>query len=1082
MMAERGKICMVAYMGSVNVSLTKIVVPARRPEILSRERLLNLLYDLVDKKLVLLSAPAGYGKTSLLIDLAHNVDMKLCWLSLDALDQEPQRFMAYFIASIAQRFPRFGNRSLSSLNNLTSLDQGFENLVVTLVNEIYERIGEHFLIVLDDYQFVDDIPPIREFVNRFIQLVGENCHLILSSRTVPALPDMLLMIARNQVSGLSLLELAFQPKEVRTLFQKNYDISLSEDAAAELAKQTEGWITGLYLSRWVASDSMPDPVRAARAINVDVFDYLGQQVLDRQPAKLRNFLLQTSLLDEFDAELCAAIFDEPSSSKTVQQNNLFILPVGPDGKWLRYHHLFRDFLQLRMREENPARADAILRRAAQVYAQRGEWEKAYHIFEQSGDSNALIALVEEAGTFLIQSDRFITLGNWLDNIPDTLVRDRPVLLSLKGTLALIRGKPENGLPLLSQAESAFRSAKDLPNLALNLARMAWAQRLLGDYAASLAAADEVLQITSGNEELQSLRAEAQRAKGLSLFRLGQARQAIEWLEYALALFSDQNKTRDVSMVETELGMAYRAIGDYSIAGRYYEQALAALRKEGDLTGQATLLNSLGVLYHAQGEYERAVSTFEQGLDCARRSGFVDTEAWILTSMGDLYTEISELEIAQKTYEQADLIAHRVSDRFLINYLALALAGLARMSRIPDRAYGLLEEVQPSIKASSSNYEHGLYYFESGRLHLTTGNTQQAIWDLQSSIEYFTLGRLVMEHAWARLWFAAACKEVGDQAAACLHIKEGLALVNPSQPSHSLKMTLLQIRRWVGDLREDRNAGPEFARLLSQAEQVESKLPALRKQLRRLASVVPMPPPRLTIQALGKAQVKINGKPVTGSQWQTQSVRDLFFYFFVTAKPVTKEQVGAAFWPDISSAQLKLRFKNNIYRLRRAVGQDTILFDEELYHFNNDLDYEYDVDIFEMELAQAKTAHDLAQQISHYRAAVELVQGLYLEDIDAAWAWPERERIEQQYLSALLRLAKLLSQSGKNEEALQFCQRALARDACLEDAHQMAMQIYAAMKERSAVIRQYQLCQKTLEEELGASPSPETEEIYRQSIG
>lgn len=1076
-------------MATTTLSLTKIVVPARRPEILSRERLLNLLYDLVDKKLVLLSAPAGYGKTSLLIDLAHNIDMKLCWLSLDALDQEPQRFIAYFIASIAQRFPRFGNRSLSSLNSLTSLDQGFENLIVTLVNEIYERIGEHFVIVLDDYQFVDDVPPIRDFVNRFIQLVGENCHLILSSRTVPALPDMLLMIARDQVGGLSLLELAFQQEEIRTFFQRNFNINLSEEAAAELVKRTEGWITGLYLSRWAGNDSMPDPVRAALTINVDVFDYLGQQVLDRQPAKLRNFLLQTSLLDEFDAELCGAVFNELSSQKTdwkkmvkaVQQNNLFVLPVGPEGKWIRYHHLFQDFLQLQMREQYPERAAVILRRAVRVYARRGEWERAYRICEQQGDPNALIGLVEEAGTFLIQSDRFITLGNWLDKIPDTLTRDRPVLLSLKGTLDLVRGKPENGLPLLSQAEAMFRSKKDSTNLAFNLVRMAWAQRLLGNYSASLEAADEALQISSENEELKSLHAEAQRTKGLSLFRLGQARQAIEWLESALAYFGKQQKARHTSMVQTELGMTYRAIGNYSIAGRYYEQALTTLRKEGDLTGQATLLNSLGVLYHTQGDYERAVQTFEQGLDCARRSGFVDTEAWILTSMGDLYTEISEIEIAQKTYEQADLIARRVSDRFLISYLALAQAGLARGSRTFDHAFALLDEVQPSIKASSSNYEHGLFYFESGRIHLAANNVQQAIWDLQSAIEYFTMGGLVMEHAWARLWFAAACKEVGDRAAACKHIREGLALVNPSQPSHSLKMTLLQVRQWIGELRGERDAGPEFARLLSQAEQVEEKLPALRKRLRRLASVVPVPPPRLTIQALGKAQVKINGKQVTGPQWQTQSVRDLFFYFFVTMKPVTKEQVGAAFWPDISPAQLKLRFKNNIYRLRHAVGQDTILFDDDLYRFNNDLDYEYDVDVFEAELAQAKAARDLAQKITHYREAVELVQGSYLEDIYESWVWPERERIDQQYLSALLHLASALFQNGEKESALQYCQRALARDACLEDAHQLVMQIYAAMKERSAVIRQYQLCQKTLEEELGASPSPETEKVYRQLI-
>jgi len=1076
-------------MSAITLSLTKIVVPPKRPEILSRERLLNLLYDLVDKKLVLLSAPAGYGKTSLLIDLACNVDMKLCWLSLDALDQEPQRFIAYFIASIAQRFPRFGNRSLSSLNSLTSLDQGFENLLVTLVNEIHERIGEHFLIVLDDYQFVDDIPPIRDFVNRFIQLVGENCHLILSSRTVPALPDMLLMIARDLVGGLSLLELAFQPEEIRMLFQKNYDLHLSEDAATELANRTEGWITGLYLSKWAAGATLPNPARAARTINVDVFDYLGQQVLERQPAELRNFLMQTSLLEEFDAALCAAVFDGLFPQKTdwkkmikaAQQNNLFILPVGPEGKWIRYHHLFQDFLQLRMKEEYPAQAEAILRRSAHVYAQRGEWEKAYRICEQQGDSKALVALVEEAGTFLIQSDRFITLSNWLDNVPDTLTQDHPILLSLKGTLALVRGKPEQGLPLLAKADAALRSTKDSIHLASNLVRMAWAQRLRGDYTASIASADEILQITSESDELKSLRAEALRAKGWSLFRMGQARQAIEWLEGARTLFEEDQKTRHISLVQTELGMVYRAVGDYALAGRYYELALTALQKEGDLTGQATLLNSLGVLYHTQGEYERAASTFEKGLECARQSGYLDIEALILTSLGDLYAEIGEAELARQTYDQANQIAYRVSDHFLINYLAIALAGLARLSHSSEQAFALLEEIQPSIKASGSNYEHGLYYFESGRLHLTNENVQQAIWDLQAAIEQFSQGGFVMEHAWSRLWFAAACREVGDQAAACQHVREGLALINPSQPSHSLKMTLLQVRRWIGDLRGNKDTGPEFARLMSQAEQLEPKLTDLRKRLRRLASVVPAPPPRLKIQALGKAQVRINGKLITSSQWQTQSVRDLFFYFFVTTKPVTKEQIGAAFWPDISPAQLKLRFKNNIYRLRRAVGQDTILFDEDLYRFNNDLDYEYDVDIFKTTLAQARAARDPGQQIYYYRQAVEQVHGSYLEDIDAPWVWSEREHIEQQYLSALLRLAKLLLQCGEKEESLQFCQRALTRDACFEDAHQLAMQIYAAKKERSAVIRQYQLCQKILEQELGATPSPETEKIYRQLV-
>lgn len=1076
-------------MGTVSLSRTKVIVPSLRPEILSRERLLNLLYDLLDKKLILLSAPAGYGKTSLLIDLAHHLDMKTCWLSLDALDQEPQRFMAYFINCIAQRFPHFGNRSQSSLNNLTSPDQGIENLLVTLANEVYERVSEHFLIVLDDYQFVDDIPAIRDFVNRFIQLVGENCHILLSSRTVPALPDMLSMIARDQVGGLSLLELAFQPEEIRLLFQKNYGVNLTDEATVSLEKQTEGWITGLYLSKWAGSDLLPDPTRAARIINLTVFEYLSQQVLDRQSPEIREFLLQTALLDEFDSELCADILNDPTHPRkdwkalirAIQQNNLFILPVGADGKWLRYHHLFQEFLQQRMREENPPLAKAILKRAAQTHVRRGEWEKAYYMFKKQGDAEALTALVEESGSQLIQTDRLLILANWVEAIPETTAAEHPVILSLKGFLALVRGNPENGLLLLARAENAFREANDEANLALTLVRTGWAQRLLGDYTAAAAAADEVLQITAGEKELQATRAEAHRAKGLSLFRMGQARQAIEQLEEALVYFEQQGETRPAAMVQTEMGMAYRATGDYATAGKYYEKALAGLRKIGDLTWQATLQNSMGVLYHGLGEYEQAVSAFEHGLDCARKSGYLDTEALILTSLGDLYAEIGELGIAQQTYDQAEIIARRVSDRFLINYLALAHAEQSRLSRSHERAFALLEEIQPAIKASESNYERGLFYYESGRLYLTSGNTQQAIWDLQEAIEQFKQGGLVMEHAWARIWFAAACQAFGDQASACRHLKEGLALIGANQPSHSLGMTLLQVKDWIGKLADCQEAGTDFQRLFNQTLKVEADLPRIRKRLRHLSSAVPLPPPHLAIQALGKAQVRINGKLITSSQWQTQSVRELFFYLFASAKPVTKEKVGTAFWPDISPAQLRLRFKNNIYRLRRAVGQETVLFEDNLYHFNHALEYDYDLDDFETALAEARYAQDPTLQISLYKKAVDLVHGSFLEDIHADWAWVERERIELHIISALMRLSRLLLLGGQKEEALHYCQMALNRDGCLEDGHQLAMQIYAAMKEKAAVTRQYQLCLKTLKKELGASVSPETEEVYRLAI-
>ena len=167
------------------ISKTKIIVPRRRADLLSRARLLEILYERLDRKLIVISAAAGYGKTSLLIDLAANSDLPFCWLALDPLDREPQRFVAYVIASLAQKFPQFGKRSKSLLDSMTSLEEGMERLLVTLVNEIYADIHEHFVLVLDDFHVLDDSGAILSFVNRFIQLVGEHCHLVIASRTLP---------------------------------------------------------------------------------------------------------------------------------------------------------------------------------------------------------------------------------------------------------------------------------------------------------------------------------------------------------------------------------------------------------------------------------------------------------------------------------------------------------------------------------------------------------------------------------------------------------------------------------------------------------------------------------------------------------------------------------------------------------------------------------------------------------------------------------------------------------------------------------------------------------------------------------
>jgi ATP/maltotriose-dependent transcriptional regulator MalT len=413
--------------------------------------------------------------------------------------------------------------------------------VATLVNEIYAHIPQHFVLVLDDYHLIFDVPIIQSFLSRFLQLVDENCHLIISSRALTQLPDLPLMVARDMVGGLDLSELAFRVDEIQALFAQNYNMHISDDTAQELVKETEGWITGLQLSSLGIAQGMADRLRVARAAGVGLFDYLGQQVLDQQPEEIRFFLLRSSLLEEFDAALCEEVFGElyPERKKWRQwielviQRNLFALPVGIESGWVRYHHLFRDFLQDHLQKEHPDEIPPILVNLAKAYEAHNEWEKAYDIQKRLGEVNELVGLIERAAPHLITHAR-VTLDTWLKELSPSILSTRPGILSIRGALLHMQGSSSEGLELLNKAEAVFRKTGN-PNglLESTLVRRAAIHHLFGEYTAALQDANEALELTESSDQMQTIHALALRQKGLILFRQGHSRQAVKILERAL---------------------------------------------------------------------------------------------------------------------------------------------------------------------------------------------------------------------------------------------------------------------------------------------------------------------------------------------------------------------------------------------------------------------------------------------------------------------------------------------------------------------------------------------------------------------
>jgi ATP/maltotriose-dependent transcriptional regulator MalT/two-component SAPR family response regulator len=1073
-------------MNQIAVIKTKIMIPRRRKEILSRPRLLDFLQNIIDVKLLILAAPAGYGKTSLLVDYSEHTKLPVCWLSLDSLDCDPQRFIAHFIASLMHVFPSFGKQAQSALAEMNQDRLNYDPVIAAIVNDAYENITEHFVFTIEDYHLVRDSKQIEPFINRIIQEMAENCHFIISSRVLLTLPDLSLLVARNQVSGLSFEELAFLPEEVKQLLAENYHQTITDAYAEELITQTEGWITGLLLSTQLSPKSIEDRARLTKVAGIGVYEYLAQQVFNRQPEEIQQFLLRTSLLEEFDAQLCELVIGRPlrlehypwhERISRVLRDNLFVLSVGEETLFIRYHHLFHDFLQNRMRLQLPEETEKIERSLSQYYQDQQQWERAFEILNRLGDQTGIYKLIYRAAPLLINSGKLITLSNWFDSLADEKIKSAPELLSIQATIASVRGKMKESMELFDRAIAGLREDKKDIDLSRSLNRRSLLQNHMGDYSSALKDAEEAIAITKDRNGMEAIRAEAFRARGLSLFQQGDLLGALESLKDARYLFDSFGQKDDIAGVLMEMGLAQRRLGNFDSAEIAYQEALKQWQSSGNSMWQANVLNNLGFLQNLRGQYEQAALSLERALQHARLALYPRSEGFILISLGDLFRDLTSFEEASQVYDMAGEIATALDEPGMIFYLTLSSAVLKRVEGKYEEAEKGLEAARMKAKKGGSGYEVNICKLEKLALDLRTGNKLGIDEELAELAGQFSHQNETTEALRTKLLFAVACLEQEKNSDAQRALQE----VRESRLLDSARNILVQIGVEFSDIFEEAVVKLGSFEPLNYIRELVSdfdkKIPEIRKNIRRQNSVIQFNNYQLSIRAFGKMQVKVGDHLVSSSDWQSQTSRDLLFYIIAHPGGVTKEEVGGVFWPDSSLDELRIRFKNAIYRLRRAVGNDAVTYTNEIYEFNRSIDFDYDAERFTRELAMAQASNDPDGKIKHLKAALTAYQGTFLPKIEQTWVFSQRQAYEQQFIDAGLLLANLLLQQGYPGTALQYTKRVVEQDSCNEAAYRINMQAFAAQGDRSSIKRTYEFCRQTLMNELGVEPGDITRDLF-----
>jgi len=1060
---------------------SKLTPPRLHPRILRRPRLTERLLEALHYRLTIVQGGAGYGKSTALATLAET-GIPIAWYHLDAEDADPMTFLPHLIYSFRIAFPNLSESPFALLEDWGGSNRPpFAITVNALLSELTEQIAGPVLLVFDDVHTLNRMPDTLDILDQIVAHAPADLHILLSTRYPVKLPRTVNWRVRGEVLLVGERELAFTPEETVTLFRERFHFPITDQEAQMLAERTEGWPIALQLV-WqiLSSGTGMTPARALERLvspTESLFAYLAQEVLECQPPGTRQFLLTTAVLQELTPATCNCLRESSDSEailRALLESGLFVVDLG-DGH-MRYHHLFREFLLHQISSEEARRLHL---RAATCFQQRGEWEKAipHLVAAQAWEDAARV--IGQIGRTMVQAGRLETLAEWIGQLPPEVLETHPLLLIFLGDVARLYSRFNEALNWYRQAEERFRRRGDSQGIGQALRGQARVYLDTVNPAQAESLLQEALRLSDGIDDRES-RARLLELMAENRLNLGRPEEAEELLAQARQL-------RQEGPAEAELAIrVLLRTGRLDEARRLLEERAEKEQREPILRPRAhretLLLLSLILSLQGEGEeaYRRAVEGTERGR--ALRSPFViavgymrQGHAWLLRDDPPSYAN------ACRCYQDAIALGESLGvPRLKVE----AFWGLCR-------AHGFHGEIETAEQAAhqgiaiaqkaGDEWIAALIRVSLGASYaLSRRYPEAAEWLTRAQTAFWEVGDPYGETV-ARLWLCLLWHRTGDYVRLRRGLEELLRLIHQHGYeylfTHQTLMGPPDPRMLVPLLLTARNWGIRRAC----AERILAQM--------GLTHLEYHPGYQLRVQTLGPFRAWRGMEEITPVQWQREKSRRLFLLLLTHRKSMLeREQILEMFWPDADPSVALRDFKVALSTLCRVLEPERkpgtesafIARDGTLYGLRLGADIWIDADEFMRRVAEGDRLcqRDPRAAIEHYRAAVRLYQGDYLEEYPyEEWCSEEREYLLTLYLRAASRLANLLTEQQAWEETVEICQRILARDDCWEEAYRLMMIAYDRMGNRAQALQTYLRCAQRLRDVLGIEPSEATIRLY-----
>ncbi|MBN2387782.1 MAG: AAA family ATPase [Anaerolineales bacterium] len=677
-------------MQHISLVATKLVTPSLRAGMVPREHLLDRLTAGLDGRLILVSASAGFGKTSLVVDWLHQAGLQAAWLTLEAGENDPVRFWSYLVAALQAVWPALGQEALAMLKAVPPVP--LEASLTALINDLANRADQNGprVLVLDDLHLVS-AAPIHQGLAFLVEHLPEGLKLVLITRTDPPLPLPRLR-ARQQLTELRTADLRFTAHETADFLIQQMKLPLSETAISALEKRTEGWISGLRMAA-LSLQHNPDPdqfIRAFTGSNRHILDYLLEEVLQHEPAEVQQFLLTTSILNRLSGPLCDALTGSGDGQRMLEHidtANLFLVALDQERRWYRYHPLFAELLRTQLEKSRPDEIASLHRRAAEWFEARGDFDEAVRHSLTARDFLEAARLIERVALDLLGRSEVGTLIGWLRALPEQALRTRPWLCVVDAWMLILTGQAAAIEARLDQAEEAVRAAQDLPEVDAGRIRA---------YAAAIRA-----QVT---------------------FIQGGAPAAIAFARAALVGLGSADHVISATTA-TILGAGYAYLADFPSAVAAFEKAKAISLAGGNPFNAMVASSALAQISVVHGRLKDAHQIYQDGLRLAGRSAFM-APGYTYAGLADVLREWNQLDLALEYATQGVELCRQIgqAEILMTAYTALAKVQFGRGEW--EAALATLEEAR-QVASEISAWSLDTILILQARVRLARGDLESA---------------------------------------------------------------------------------------------------------------------------------------------------------------------------------------------------------------------------------------------------------------------------------------------------------------------------------------------------------------------